>query len=180
MLRQWKAFHSWQDPLSQTTTLPHKRKPPCSPQIQSHVHYFLNMSWRGPGKNFRTVSKMLSSSSSSSSPHPAGMAFFGRVSEPSQACSMAAFSSASFSSFFFSPYYIIIKDSDHKQDEVFKELNDFFCFLNFFCFLSILEHCGFQWMTNSKFLWLKYSWNFFSMIKKLTLCVKKKTLFKSH
>lgn len=93
-----------------------KCKPPSSPQMQSHVHYFLNMSWRGPGKNFRTVSKMLSSSSSSSSPHPAGMAFFGRVSEPSQACSMAAFSSASFSSFFFSPYYIIIRDSDHRRE----------------------------------------------------------------
>lgn len=67
--------------------------------------YFLNMSCRGPGRNLRTVSRMLSSSSSSSSPQPLGIAFLGRVSDPSQACSMAAFSSASFSSFFLSPYW---------------------------------------------------------------------------
>uniref|UniRef100_A0AAV2MLM6 Uncharacterized protein n=1 Tax=Knipowitschia caucasica TaxID=637954 RepID=A0AAV2MLM6_KNICA len=66
--------------------------------------YFLNMSCRGPGRNLSTVSRMLSSSSSSSSPQPLGTAFLGRVSEPSHACSRAAFSSASFSSFFFSPY----------------------------------------------------------------------------
>ncbi|MED6278590.1 hypothetical protein CHARACLAT_025499 [Characodon lateralis] len=59
---------------------------------------------RGPGRYLRTVSRMLSSSSSSS-PQPLGIAFFGRVSDPSQACSMAAFSSASFSSFFFKPYW---------------------------------------------------------------------------
>lgn len=67
--------------------------------------HFLKMSCIGPGRNLRTVSRMLSSSSSSS-PQPRGMAFFGRVSEPSQACSIAAFSSASFSSFFFSPYWM--------------------------------------------------------------------------
>lgn len=77
------------------------------PWVRVHsfdLFYFLNMSCSGPGRNLRTVSRMLSSSSSSS-PQPRGIAFFGRVSEPSQACSMAAFSSASFSSFFFSPYW---------------------------------------------------------------------------
>lgn len=72
--------------------------------------HFLKMSCIGPGRNLRTVSRMLSSSSSSS-PQPRGMAFFGRVSEPSQACSIAAFSSASFSSFFFSPYW---RDRGHR------------------------------------------------------------------
>lgn len=67
--------------------------------------YFLNMSCSGPGRYLSTVSRMLSSSSSSSSPQPAGMAFLGRVRLPSQGCSRAAFSSASFSSFFFSPYW---------------------------------------------------------------------------
>lgn len=77
---------------------------PASGFIHLFLFYFLNMSCSGPGRNLRTVSRMLSSSSSSS-PQPRGIAFFGRVSEPSQACSMAAFSSASFSSFFFSPYW---------------------------------------------------------------------------
>ncbi len=87
----------WQNPPS-----------PIFLEKQLRVCYFLNMSCRGPGRNLRTVSRMLSSSSSSSAPQPAGMAFLGRVREPSHACSIAAFSSASFSSFFFSPYYINI------------------------------------------------------------------------
>lgn len=66
--------------------------------------YFLNISCSGPGRYLSTVSRMLSSSSSSSSPQPAGIAFLGRVRLPSHGCSRAAFSSASFSSFFFRPY----------------------------------------------------------------------------
>lgn len=104
------------DPKSQTqrSLLPHC--PAAWPQARTDpkfrvrlirfvfLFYFLNISCRGPGRYLRTVSRMLSSSSSSS-PQPLGIAFFGRVSDPSHACSMAAFSSASFSSFFFKPYW---------------------------------------------------------------------------
>lgn len=65
-------------------------------------YFLLNISIRGAGMNFMTVSTMLSSSSSS--PQPAGTAFLGRVRLPSEACSIAAAASASFSSFFLMPY----------------------------------------------------------------------------
>lgn len=67
-------------------------------------HYFLNMSCSGPGRYLMTVSRMLSSSSSGSSPQPGGMAFLGRVRLPSELASMAAWASASRSSFFLMPY----------------------------------------------------------------------------
>lgn len=95
--------------VNQTSKTPAQSRPDPAlrvPLMSFGLFYFLNMSCSGPGRNFRTVSRMLSSSSSSSSPHPLGIAFFGRVRDPSQACSMAAFSSASFSSFFFSPYWM--------------------------------------------------------------------------
>lgn len=66
--------------------------------------YFLNMSCSGPGRYLMTVSRMLSSSSSCSSPQPGGMAFLGRVRLPSALASMAACASASRSSFFLMPY----------------------------------------------------------------------------
>lgn len=84
-----------------------KREILCS-TVYAHLtvcsYYFLNMSCRGPGKYLMTVSRMLSSSSSSSSPQPGGIAFFGRVRLPSALASSAAWASASFSSFFFIPY----------------------------------------------------------------------------
>lgn len=66
--------------------------------------YFLSMSCSGPGRYLMTVSRMLSSSSSTSSPQPGGMAFLGRVRLPSELASMAACASASRSSFFLMPY----------------------------------------------------------------------------
>lgn len=67
--------------------------------------YFLNMSCSGPGRYLMTVSRMLSSSSSGSSPQPGGMAFLGLVRLPSELASMAAWASASRSSFFLMPYW---------------------------------------------------------------------------
>jgi len=102
--QRWGGLHDgWQDfksPLG-------KREILCS-TVYAHLtvcsYYFLNMSCRGPGRYLMTVSRMLSSSSSSSSPQPGGIAFFGRVRLPSAWASSAAWASASFSSFFFIPY----------------------------------------------------------------------------
>lgn len=102
--QRWGGLRDeWQDCKSPLG----KREILCS-TVYAHLtvcsYYFLNMSCRGPGKYLMTVSRMLSSSSSSSSPQPGGMAFFGRVRLPSALASSAAWASASFSSFFFIPY----------------------------------------------------------------------------
>lgn len=73
--------------------------------VLTQYYYFLNMSCSGPGRYLMTVSRMLSSSSSGSSPQPGGIAFLGRVRLPSELASMAAWASASRSSFFLMPYY---------------------------------------------------------------------------
>lgn len=101
--QRWGALHGWQDCKSPLG----KREILCS-TVYAHLtvcsYYFLNMSCSGPGRYLMTVSRMLSSSSSSSSPQPGGIAFFGRVRLPSALASSAAWASASFSSFFFIPY----------------------------------------------------------------------------
>lgn len=102
--QRWGGLRDeWQDCKSPLG----KREILCS-TVYAHLtvcsYYFLNMSCRGPGKYLMTVSRMLSSSSSSSSPQPGGIAFFGRVRLPSALASSAAWASASFSSFFFIPY----------------------------------------------------------------------------
>lgn len=99
----WSLHDGWQDCKSPLG----KREILCS-TVYAHLTvchcYFLNMSCRGPGRYLMTVFRMLSSSSSSSSPQPGGIAFFGRVRLPSALASSVAWASASFSSFFFIPY----------------------------------------------------------------------------